>query len=208
MGHAQAQVEHYTVADYQTWPDEFRCELIRGVVYDMSPAPVIEHQRLVSALHGHLYPHFSHPQQGGGGPGPGCALLPSPVDVVLAEDTVVQPDLIVVCDPAKLANGKNVQGAPDLVVEVLSPDTAAKDKRDKRTLYETAGVREYLIVDPIGRYAELYTLGADGRYSAPLVLAAEDNLRLAIAPGLSVTLHELFDWPLPQAVRQASRHHG
>jgi Uma2 family endonuclease len=206
MGHAQAQVEHYTVADYLTWPDEFRCELIQGVVYDMSPAPVIEHQVLIGRLHLCLASQIG--KRGAGAGGPGCTLLLSPVDVVLAEDSVVQPDLVVVCDPAKLANGKNVQGAPDLVVEVLSPATAAKDKREKRALYEAAGVREYLIVDPIGHYAELHTLGADGRYPAPVVLAAEDSLRLAVAPGLSITLHELFDWPLPQAVRQDLRHYG
>ncbi|MCU0840126.1 MAG: Uma2 family endonuclease [Thiobacillaceae bacterium] len=205
MGHAQPHAEHYTVADYLTWPDDVRCELIHGVVYDMSPAPVIEHQVLVGKLHLTL---ASCVDKNGGGGGSGCAMLLSPVDVVLAADTVVQPDLIVVCDPAKLANGKNVQGAPDFVLEVLSPATAAKDKREKRALYESAGVREYLIVDPIGRYAELHTLGADGRYPAPAVLAAEDALRLAVAPELSLTLHELFDWPLPQAVRQPLARYG
>lgn len=200
MGHAQPQAEHHTVADYLGWPEEVRCELIHGMVYDMSPSPVIEHQLVVGKLHLALGNFIG--RGGGGGPGTGCTVLLSPVDVVLSEDTVVQPDLIVVCDPTKLANGRNVQGAPDFVLEVLSPATAAKDKREKRALYESSGVREYLIVDPIGRYAELHTLGADGRYPAPVVLAAEDTLRLAIAPGLATTLHELFDWPLPPVVRQ------
>lgn len=207
MGYAQPRGEHYTVADYLAWPDDFRCELIHGVVYDMSPAPVIEHQVLVGKLHLCLASLVG--KRGGGGPGgQECTVLLSPVDVVLAEDTVVQPDLIVVCDAHKLANGKNVQGAPDFVLEVLSPSTAAKDKREKRSLYEAAGVREYLIVDPIGHYAELHTLGADGRYPAPMVLAAEDTLRLDIAAELSITLHDLFDWPLPQAVRQDLARYG
>jgi Uma2 family endonuclease len=167
---------------------------------------VIEHQLLSGKLNRRLA-NLMAARRGGGG-GPGCTVLYAPVDVVLGEDTVVQPDLIVVCDPGKLASGKNVQGAPDFCLEVLSPHTAAKDKREKRALYEAAGVREYLIVDPIGHYAELHTLSADGRYPAPLVLAAEDELRLAVAPELAVTLHELFDWPLPQAARQDLPHYG
>lgn len=206
MGYAQPSREHYTVADYMNWPDDVRCELIHGVVYDMSPAPVIEHQVLSGKLHLRLA-SLVNARRGGGG-GSVCSVLYAPVDVVLSEDTVVQPDLIVVCDSAKLANGRNVQGAPDFVLEVLSPATAAKDKREKRALYEAAGVREYLIVDPGGHYAELHTLGADGRYPAPRVLAAEDMLSLEVAPELSITLHELFDWPLPQAIRQPVVHYG
>ncbi len=204
MGHAQPQPRHHIVADYLGWPAEVRCEPIHGVVYDMSPAPGIEHQVLVGKLH--LALAYFIGRGGGTGPGSECTLLLSPVDVVLSEDTVVQPDLIVVCGPAKLAHGMNVQGAPYFVLEVLSPATAAEDKREKHALYESTGVCEYLIVDPIGRCAELHTLGADGRYPAAVVLAAEDTLRLAIAPELSSTPHKLFDWPLPQAVRQDLAH--
>lgn len=206
MGLAQPRTECFTVADYMSWPDDIRCELIHGVVYDMSPAPVIEHQVLSGQLNLHLA-NLMNARRGGGG-GRICSVLYAPVDVVLSEDTVVQPDLIVVCDPNMLANGKHVQGAPDFVLEVLSPATAAKDKREKRALYEAAGVREYLIVDPSGHYAELHTLGADGRYPAPSVLAAEDTLTLAVAPEFTITLHELFDWPLPQAVRQPVARYG
>ena len=196
MGLPQSKA-HYTVEDYMQWPDEIRCELISGEIWDMSPVPTVEHQELVSSLHVEIALFLREREKSGGGGGkPPCRVLESPVDVVLAFDTVVQPDLIVVCDPAKLANRKNVQGAPDLVVEVLSPSTAAKDKREKKSLYERSGVPQYLIVDPLSYYAELYTLQA-GTYGVPQILSAENALGLAVAPGLEITLGELFGWPLP-----------
>lgn len=196
MGLPQPQA-HYTVEDYLQWPDEIRCELIGGEIWDMSPAPTVDHQELISSLHVEIALFLREQEKSGRGGGkPPCRVLESPVDVVLAFDTVVQPDLIVVCDPVKLANRKNVQGAPELVVEVLSPATAAKDKREKKALYERSGVPQYLIVDPLSYYAELYTLQA-GSYGMPQILAAEDTLALAVTPGLDKTLGELFGWPMP-----------
>lgn len=187
---------HYTVEDYMQWPDEIRCELIGGKIWDMSPAPMVEHQELLSSLHIEIGLFLREQEKSGGGGGkPPCRVLESPIDVVLAFDTVVQPDLIVVCDPAKLASRKNVQGAPDLVVEVLSPSTAAKDKREKKALYERSGVPQYLIVDPVSYYAELYVLQA-GSYGVPQILGAEDKLLLAVTPGMDKTLAELFGWPI------------
>ncbi|MDP2829748.1 MAG: Uma2 family endonuclease [Sulfuricellaceae bacterium] len=188
---------HYTVENYMQWPDEIRCELIGGEIWDMSPAPSINHQVLVSSLHVEIALLLREQEKLGGGRGmPPCQVMESPVDVVLGFDTVVQPDLIVVCDTAKLANGKNVQGAPDLVVEVLSPSTAAKDKRQKKALYERAKVPQYLIADPVSFYAELFTLNNDS-YGTPQILGAEDKLALLLTPGQDKTLHELFGWPLP-----------
>ncbi|MDP2784221.1 MAG: Uma2 family endonuclease [Sulfurimicrobium sp.] len=195
MGLPQPQ-PHYTVEDYMQWPDEIRCELIGGEIWDMSPAPTVEHQELLSNLHVEIALFLREQEKSGGGGKPPCVALFAPVDVVLAFDTVVQPDLIVVCDPAKLANRKNVQGAPDLVVEVLSPSTAAKDKREKKALYERSGVPQYLIIDPVSYYAELYTLQA-GSYGVPQILSAEDTFNLAVTPGLEKTLGELFGWPMP-----------
>lgn len=203
MGHALKNPPLYTVDDYMGWTDEtFRCELIDGVVYDMSAAPVIQHQELVSRLHVELATFLrDRHKHGGGGGEPPCLALFAPVDVVLTRNTVVQPDLIVLCDRTKIANGKNVQGAPDLVVEVLSPTTAAKDKREKFRAFERAGAPQYLIVDPHEQYAELYTLGPDGHYAQPAILAAEDTLELAVAAGLGLTLAEIFGWPLPSKTR-------
>jgi Uma2 family endonuclease len=195
LGLPQPQA-HYTVEDYLQWPDDMRCELIGGKIWDMSPTPTVEHQTLVAALHLEIANQVREQDKAGGGGKPPCVVLFAPVDIVLAFDTVVQPDLIVVCDPAKLANRKNVQGAPELVVEVLSPATAAKDKREKKALYERSGVPQYLIVDPVSYYAELYTLRA-GSYGIPQILAAEDTLALAVTPELDKTLGELFGWPMP-----------
>lgn len=193
----------YTVDDYMSWTDnEFRCELIDGVVYDMSAAPVVTHQEVLSSLHFELMSFLrERHKQGGGGDGPPCLVLFAPVDVILTRNTVVQPDLIVLCNRAKIINGKNIQGAPDLVVEILSPSTAAKDKREKHRVYERAGVPQYLIVDPHEQYAELYTLGEEGRYAPRIILAPEDLLELTVAPGMGLTLSAIFGWPLPSKTR-------
>jgi Uma2 family endonuclease len=183
----------YSVADYLCWPDDIRCELIGGVIYDMSPAPVIGHQRLLLGLSFDLESILRRRSKGGEGCGT-CELLVAPIDVVLSPNSVVQPDLIVVCDPAKLANGKYVDGAPDLVVEVLSPSTALKDKREKRRLYEQAGVLEYLILDPAEFYAEYYRL-EQGAYGLPAIWGSADRLALLRFPELTATLGELFGWP-------------
>lgn len=188
--------EHgYTVADYMQWPDDIRRELIDGAIYDMSPAPVIEHQRLLVGLSVGLEQILRQRRKDGGGCD-GCELFMAPIDVVLSPNSVVQPDLIVVCDPAKLANGKYVDGAPDLVVEVLSPSTALKDKREKHRLYEKAGVPEYLIIDPAARYVEYYCM-EQGAYGLPTVWGGADSLQLALFPELDASLGEMFGWPAP-----------
>lgn len=196
MGFALHKDERYTVAQYLTWPEDGqRYELIDGLPYEMS-APGYEHQKIVAALHVELEFHQRERLKSSGGGEPPCDILESPIDVILSDITVVQPDLIVVCNPAIVADG-GVRGAPDLVVEVLSPSTAAKDRKHKRRLYEAAGVPEYLLIDPANRLVELYGLDADGRYSPPEVLDAGDALVLQVAPGFSLTLHHLFGWPLP-----------
>lgn len=184
----------YTVADYMAWPDDVRCELIDGVVYDMSPAPAIEHQTLCGTLYYELRQSLENHREGDGGCGD-CRLFAAPIDVVLGRKTVVQPDLIVVCDPAKLANGKYVDGSPDLAVEILSPSTAVKDKREKLHLYEHHGVAEYLVIDPHERYAERYRLNSEGRYALPDILGSRDRLELLLFSGLERTLGEMFGWP-------------
>jgi Uma2 family endonuclease len=202
MGFALRKDEHYTVEQYLTWPEDGpRYELIDGVPYEMN-APGYEHQKIVAALHYELEFHQRERLKSGGGGGePPCEILFAPLDVILSDITVVQPDLIVVCDPAIVVDGR-VRGAPDLVVEVLSPSTAAKDRKHKRRLYETACVPQYLLIDPAYRFAELYSLDADGRYPESEVLLAENALTLRVAPGFSLTFHDLFGWPLQIEARQ------
>jgi Uma2 family endonuclease len=197
------QITGYSVADYMQWPAELRCELIDGVIYDMAPAPTLAHQTVVVVLctvfRNVLQLSASEGDKGGGGGRSACQVFVAPVDVVLGPTSVVQPDLIVVCDPAKLANGKNVQGAPDLVVEVLSTTTAIKDRREKKQLYERAGVQEYLMVHPLEFYAEYYRLNAEGGFDPPRILGAADVLRLRLLPELRQSLGEILDWPAPEA---------
>ena len=134
--------ERYTYEDYENWPEDFRCELIDGVVYMMS-APSVRHQQLVSELLWQLMNYFR---------GSGCQPFTSPFDVRLfprndkSDDVIVQPDLIVVCDEEKLSDGKSCRGAPDLVIEILSDSTRSLDLTIKYDRYKRSGVREYWIV--------------------------------------------------------------
>ncbi len=190
MSLAEKLPRRFTFADYRRWPEEERWELIDGVAWDMSPAPSLDHQaistRLVYLFHGHFR-------------GRGCEVFAAPVDVVLAPadaadeeiDTVVQPDLVVVCDREKL-RGSHVRGAPELVVEIVSPSTARKDAGVKRERYARAGVAEYWLVHPHDHVLHRYAL-EDRRYPAPEVFGPEDGrFNSTRFPELSVDLVELF----------------
>jgi len=150
----------YTIADWKTW--EGAWELIHGVAYPtygMTPAPNLEHQRVSVHLSYQILTALKAAKGRNGSDG--CEVFTAPVDVYLGE-TVVQPDLVIVCDPAKKSD-RGIEGAPDLVVEILSPSTASKDMTRKWWLYEAAGIPEYLIVDPDGRLGRLLRL-EEGRY--------------------------------------------
>ena len=146
MGYAQRKEQRFTYADYQRWPEEARYELIDGEAFLMAPAPLIEHQIIA----GEIFRQLANALDG-----QACTPFVAPVDVRLpradeadeAVDTIVQPDVLVVCDPAKI-DRRGVRGAPDWLVEVLSPSTAAHDQIAKRRTYERAGVREYWLVHP------------------------------------------------------------
>lgn len=145
----------FTLKDYLALPDDQRVELIDGVFYDMA-GPTTLHQMIVFQIQRSLWDHVEK------GKGP-CIPLASPVDVVLDNDqyTVVQPDVLVVCDRDKFRDGR-VYGAPDLVVEVLSPSTRKKDISLKLYKYTEAGVREYWIVDPPARQIVVFDLEHNG----------------------------------------------
>ena len=186
--------KRYLVRDYMQWPDELRCELINGEIFDIIPAPSLDHQRTVGSLYVALRDATAHRVTNKAKID--CEEFMAPVDVVLSEDTVVQPDLAVVCDSEKLASGKCVYGSPDVVVEVLSPGTALKEKREKLRLYANAGVREYLIIDNHEQYAEYYRHRGNRSFGAPIILGAEDRLSLLGVSELIPTLHDILGWPL------------
>lgn len=121
-----------------------------------------------------------------------CRPFFAPVDVVLSEYDIVQPDVFVVCDKNKISDA-NIQGAPDLVVEVLSPATALKDLREKKNLYEKFGVNEYIVIDPLEEYVEQFSLGADGTYNKGEVFGPQEILRFKLLEGVEVTLWEIFE---------------
>ncbi len=181
----------YTWTEYRTWSDDERWEIIDGVAYNMSPAPSTRHQRMVSNFHGVLYRMLS---------GKACRPFMAPTDVRLSETDVVQPDILVVCDPARITPS-HIEGAPDLVVEVLSPSTSAKDLREKKWLYQRSGVREYLVVDPLELYVQRFLLSSEGRYGEPEVFGPEDVIPLVVLEGLTIDLREVLEWSPPAAVR-------
>jgi Uma2 family endonuclease len=149
----------YTVDDWQTW--EGRWELINGIAYDMRPAPSHEHQRIRFQLQMAIHNVIGAVREKSGGRG--CEVLSAPIDLFIpGEQSVYQPDLVVVCDPAKITP-RGIEGIPDLVVEILSPSTSGKDVTRKRWTYEAAGIPEYLIVDPGEQVGLLLRLEA-GRY--------------------------------------------
>ncbi|MDP2875843.1 MAG: Uma2 family endonuclease, partial [Holophaga sp.] len=144
----------YTIEDWKTW--EGRWELINGVPYDMTPAPSVEHQRVSVRLSAAIFNALEDAKRKNGGGD--CEAFHAPIDLFLpGEESVYQPDLLVVCDPAKVSE-RGIEGVPDLVVEILSPSTGNKDMTRKRWSYEAAGIPEYLVVDPDERVGVLLRL--------------------------------------------------
>jgi len=180
--------EKFTYEDYCAWPDEERWELIDGKAYDMSPAPSFEHQTVV----GNLFLILGNALRG-----KPCIPIIAPMDVLLSDWDVVQPDVFVVCDKNKITKQK-IQGAPDLAVEVLSPATSKKDRWDKRRLYEKYGVREYILIDTEGRFVERFWLGEDGLYDRGEVFEVKDVLSLKSLPGVEAPLWEVFGVEKPE----------
>jgi Uma2 family endonuclease len=183
MGLPKRDIEHHTYADYLRWPDDVRYELIDGVAYAMAPAPTRRHQVAV----GELYRQIADALDG-----TPCRPYLAPFDVRLAAagasdettNTVVQPDLSVICDRSKL-DDKGCRGAPDWVIEVVSPATASHDQIVKRALYERAGVREYWIVHPTDRILTRYAL-AGGAYGMPALSELEGETACGILPEVVV----------------------
>ncbi len=181
----------FTYKDYLSWPEGERWELIDGEAYDMSPAPSRTHQFISSYFTSTFFEYFK---------GKECNVFASPFDVRLPGgfkadedvDTVVQPDISVFCDETKL-DERGGNGAPDLVVEILSPATASKDLKEKFMLYERAGVREYWVADPANKTLTAFILGDDGTYARGVVYAGKDVLKTALFEGLEIKMEEVLE---------------
>ena len=197
MGYALRQsATLFTYADYRAWPDDERWELIDGEAYAMA-GPGRAHQTVVGEMFRQIANHLV---------GKPCQPFVAPFDVRLprgneADDdiaTVVQPDILVVCDPAKL-DERGCRGAPDWVIEVLSPSTAAKDQIQKLAAYERAGVAEVWLVHPTDRVVTVYTLNADRYYGKPAIHPTTGTLAPGLFPDLRIEWQPMFPEAAPPA---------
>ncbi len=185
----QKHPEHCTYADYCDWSEDERWEIIEGIPYNMA-SPSRQHADISRELHFQLTSFFR---------GKPCVVYSAPFDVRLPRgdepdgdvDTVVQPDLLVVCDEKKL-DDRGCRGAPDLVIEILSPSTASRDCIQKRALYERHGVREFWTVDPSNRIVTVYLLGTDKTFGKAEIYADTDKIRVSIVENLEINLEEIF----------------
>ena len=173
----------YTYADYSVWESDERWELIDGVPYAMA-APLIIHQRVSVKILRQLSA-FLHNKT--------CEVFHAPTDVRLSadaeDDTVVQPDLIVVCDESKI-DEKGIAGAPDLVVEILSPASASHDMIRKYMLYLKANVPEYWIVDPVTQTV-IVNIMHEGKYTG-MPYEKTAVVPVSVLDGLTIDLAEVF----------------
>lgn len=189
----------YSWHEYKDWPQEERWQIIDGQAYCMTAAPSIKHQRVT----GNFYATIRELLKG-----KPCASFIAPTDVVFDDYNIVQPDVLVVCDKTKITDA-NIQGAPDLVIEVISPSNSYMDKKQKLELYERFGVTEYLLADPVGDLVERYRL-IDGRYGRAEVFPWHAELPLVALPGLSIHLWEIFERDLAElnVVRERPKAYG
>lgn len=183
----------YSYADYLTWMDDKRRELFDGFIKMMTPAPSRKHQRTSTKLT-RIWDTFLDNKQ--------CEVYHAPSDVRLPKSkgnnndktiyTVVQPDLYVVCDLSKL-DDRGCLGAPDLIIEIVSPKNSKRDIKDKFEIYQEHGVREYWIVNPNDENVNVFVLDKDGKYQFVGMYAGDDKIPVNIFNGdLAIDLTEVF----------------
>jgi len=179
------KAEHFTYSDYLTWDDDKRWELIYGVPRMMA-APTYNHQRILGSIFAEIFHYLK---------GKKCEVFLAPCDVRLNHDTeddiVVQPDLLIVCDPSKLDDIKSCKGAPDMIAEILSPSTGKHDRITKLKLYKDAGVREYWIIDPVRRTVQVNFFENPDK---PEIYYQDDteNIRVNILDDFEISMKSIF----------------
>ena len=184
--------KRYTYADYLTWMDEKRRELFDGLVRLMSPAPTLSHQQVSGEIHYRFYNYLRKKK---------CKVFSAPFDVRLPKNgekedskihNVVQPDIVVVCDPNKL-DERGCLGPPDLIVEILSKSSGKRDLKDKFLLYEKSGVKEYWIADPTHRNIQIFVLGPKGKYRLMGNFVEGDEVSPSMFPDLTIKINDVFE---------------
>lgn len=184
----------YTYADYLTWQFEERVEIIKGTISLLPSFPGTTHQSISGSFHGTISSYLK---------GKTCKIFSAPFDVRLPMplpkqaddkiDTVVQPDICVICNPAKL-DERGCNGAPDWIIEILSKATSQKDLTDKFDRYQHAGVREYWVVHPTECTVIAYRLNEQGQYQPlrPNPFVIGEKIPVGIFPDFAVDLGEVF----------------
>lgn len=181
----------YSYADYLQWRFEERVELIKGKIFKMSPAPARKHQRISGYFQGELYKFLDNKV---------CQVYAAPFDVRLTPrksdktnkiHTIVQPDICVVCDPAKL-DDQGCIGAPDLIIEILSPGNSQTEMKNKFEVYEENGVKEYWLADPTSEVIFVYILNEAGRYIGLPPFALEDQITSHVFPEFELSVADIF----------------
>lgn len=182
----------YSYADYFRWRFQERVELIRGMIYKMSPVPSVAHQSVSLKLTLKIGNYFESKA---------CKVFAAPFDVRLPDSkkqtddelvhTVVQPDICVICDPSKI-DSRGCIGAPDLVVEILSPGNTVREMGIKFNLYEKNGVKEYWLVDIRNQTILIYVL-SKGKYIGLKPFTEEDAIASSLFPELQFVVKEVFE---------------
>jgi Uma2 family endonuclease len=184
----------YSYADYLTWTFDDALELIKGKIMLMSPAPNVRHQDISMNLTRSLSAFFNHKK---------CRLYVAPFDVRLYDrkksilaskdiHTVVQPDLCVICN-TDLLDEQGCNGAPDWIIEILSPGNSKREMKVKYALYQESGVTEYWLVDPIHKVIHQLVLDDSGFYQIRKMVTDEDSLSPQLFPDLVINAAEVFD---------------
>ena len=181
MAPALAQEKFYTIDDIYSLPESSRAELIDGQIYYMA-LPSTKHQRILSFLHLAIGNHI-HSKNGE------CEVFPAPFAVFLSADDskYLEPDISVICDKGKL-DDQGCKGAPDWVIEIVSPGSRPMDYYTKLSLYRSAGVREYWIVDPMKQIILAYDMEHD---SAPAIYSFADSIKASIYEDLWIDFRKL-----------------
>lgn len=180
---------NYSYADYLTWSEEERWELIDGIAY-MSAAPSRRHQEVQVELIRQISNYLIDKP---------CKVYGSPFDVRLAENdeddekikNVVQPDISIVCDKSKL-DDRGCKGSPDFIIEIISPGTASIDYIKKLSLYEKNEVKEYWIIHPIDEIVMAYKLNSKKQYDRPEIYSKDDDVKIGIFEDLIISLNKVF----------------
>jgi len=180
----------YRYKDYLEWPEDKRYELIEGIPH-MQAAPSWQHQAICFEL-GRQFGNYLA--------GKSCRAFTAPFDLIIPEENVeeeysknvVQPDLLVICDRTGL-KGTGYFGVPDLIIEICSPSTLKNDKVLKFNKYEKAGVKEYWIVEPEGKFISVFTLQENKRYGRPDIYTEEDEIKVTVLDNLIVHLNMVFE---------------